>query len=59
MRIYEIFYNDGVFAERIEFDESCTEDFINNYLRKTVKEYNENSNKDYHIAMENIKEITM
>lgn len=58
MKIYEIDYNDGTFAERIEFDESCTEEFINDCLRKTIKEYNESGNKDYHITMENIKEIT-
>ena len=58
MKVYEVFYNDGVFAERIEFDESCTENFINDYLLKMVAEYNKNSNEDYHITMENIKEVS-
>lgn len=57
MKVYEIFYNDGIFAESIEFDESCTEEFINDYLQKTVEKYNENDNEDYHITMENIKII--
>lgn len=58
MKTFEIKYNDGVFAGSITFNNNHTTDFIENYLKEEIKEFNNNSNKDYHITRKNIIEIT-
>ena len=57
MRKFEIRYNDGVYAETIYFNDNHNNDFIENYLNETIKEFNTNINSLYHITRENIKEI--
>lgn len=56
MKEYEIFYNDGVYAGRIEFYD-CAEEYITNYLLMIVDDFNQNPNKDYHITLENISPV--
>lgn len=56
-RHFKIFYNDGVFAMDITFNDK-DDNFIKSYLQKVIdEEFNNNPNKLYHIAVENIKEV--
>lgn len=57
MRKFEIKYNDGVFAQSIKFNKDHSNEFILEYLKNTIEDFNKNPNKDYHITMKNIKEI--
>lgn len=58
MRVFEIRYNDGVFAEQISFDtQKVNEEKMEILLDEEIKEFNKNSNPDYHITRNNIKEI--
>lgn len=56
-RIFEIRYNDGVFAETIKFNNSFTNEAIEKTLLNFIKEFNKNPNKDYHITRKNIIEV--
>lgn len=56
MKHFKIFYNDSVYAETISFDNKDN-NFINQYLQNRIKEYNQNTNKLYHIGFDNIKEV--
>lgn len=56
MKHYQIFYNDGVYAETITFVDK-TNEFIEKYLTKRIFKYNQNINNKYHITRNNIKEV--
>lgn len=57
MRSFKIVYSDGVEAAILNFDESHSNEFIEEYLQNEIKEFNENPNKQYHISKDNIIEI--
>lgn len=57
MRKFIINYNDGVYAESINFPVHFTNEDIEKYLLNEISEYNKNPNKDYHITRKNIIEI--
>lgn len=54
MESYKIFYNDGVYAETFTFKNEITEEEKQKYFKKRIAEYNKNSNKLYHIGLNNI-----
>jgi len=55
-RYFKIHYNDGVFAEEIVFTDK-TDKEIKTYLQKEIDNYSKNPNTEYHITMNNIKEV--
>lgn len=56
MKHFKIYYNDGVYAETITFINKSKK-FINKCLADTIKEYNTNCNKLYHISFKNIQRV--
>lgn len=54
MKQYNIYYNDGVFAETICFKRKSKR-FIRLYFTNIINEYNKNPNESYHITFDNIK----
>lgn len=54
---FNIFYNDGVFAENIVFNEGKTDKEIQEFFNNEIQEFNKNPNKDYHITMNNIVRV--
>lgn len=53
MDTYKTFYNDGVYAETLYFDESVTEGQKQDCIQKEIEEYNKNPNPNYHITKAN------
>lgn len=57
MRKFEIRYNDGAFYGEIAFNDKHSQEHINEFFIGEISRNNANPNKDYHITMDNIKEI--
>lgn len=55
MKTYNIYYNDGVFAEQVSFPEEATNEEIMAYFDGIIENYNTCQNPDYHITSENIR----
>jgi hypothetical protein len=60
MEHYNIYYNDGVYAETFSFIPGLDAKQKRAYIEKTIREYNKNPNPAWHITKKNIikQEVT-